>query len=100
VFDDIKRTRQVDDVNNFWKYLAHDPALLARTWASVREVNIASLIPALRAAAVGLAPGPFSGVGAGDGSLPGNARLVSSAISVTRFDLPYRSTGPLTPEFQ
>ena len=38
VFDDIKRTRQVDDVNNFWKYLAYDPALLARTWASVKEV--------------------------------------------------------------
>ena len=38
VFDDIKRTRQVDDVNNFWKYLAHDPALLARTWADVKEV--------------------------------------------------------------
>jgi hypothetical protein len=37
VFDDIKRTRQVDDVNNFWKYLAHDPALLARTWASDRD---------------------------------------------------------------
>ena len=31
VFDDIKKTRQVDDVNNFWKYLAHDPATLART---------------------------------------------------------------------
>ena len=28
VFDDIKRTRQVEDVNNFWKYLAHDPATL------------------------------------------------------------------------
>ena len=38
VFDDIKRTRQVDDVNNFWKCLAHDPALLARTWAGVKEV--------------------------------------------------------------
>ena len=38
VFDDIKRTRQVDDVNNFWKYLAYDPALLARTWAGVKEV--------------------------------------------------------------
>src|SRR5271166_1232349 len=38
VFDDIKRTRQVDDVNNFWKYLADDPALLARTWQSVKEV--------------------------------------------------------------
>jgi AhpD family alkylhydroperoxidase len=38
VFDDIKRSRKVEDVNNFWKYLAHDPALLARTWASVKEV--------------------------------------------------------------
>ena len=29
VFDDIKATRKVDDVNNFWKYLANDPAALA-----------------------------------------------------------------------
>jgi AhpD family alkylhydroperoxidase len=38
VFDDIMRVRNVADVNNFWKYLAHDPALLARTWASIKEV--------------------------------------------------------------
>jgi AhpD family alkylhydroperoxidase len=38
VFDDIKRTRRVDDVNNFWKYLARDPATLGRTWESVKEV--------------------------------------------------------------
>jgi AhpD family alkylhydroperoxidase len=38
VFDDIKRSRKVDDVNNFWKYLANDPALLRRTWQSVKEV--------------------------------------------------------------
>jgi AhpD family alkylhydroperoxidase len=38
VFDDIKRTRQVEDVNNFWKYLARDPATLQRTWASVKEI--------------------------------------------------------------
>jgi AhpD family alkylhydroperoxidase len=38
VFDDIKQSRKVDDVNNFWKYLANDPALLKRTWESVREV--------------------------------------------------------------
>ena len=37
VFDDIKRTRDVADVNNFWKYLARDPALLKRTWESVKE---------------------------------------------------------------
>src|SRR5260370_40963955 len=38
VFDDIKATRNVPDVNNFWKYLARDPALLERTWKSVKEV--------------------------------------------------------------
>ena len=38
VYDDIKRSRNVPDVNNFWKYLARDPALLRRTWESVKEV--------------------------------------------------------------
>jgi AhpD family alkylhydroperoxidase len=38
VYDDIMRTRGVDWVNNFWKALAHDPALLRRTWESVKQV--------------------------------------------------------------
>jgi AhpD family alkylhydroperoxidase len=38
VFDDIKASRNVPDVNNFWKYLARDPAVLKRTWESVKEV--------------------------------------------------------------
>ena len=38
VFDDIKASRNVPDVNNFWKYLANDPATLKRTWASLKEV--------------------------------------------------------------
>jgi AhpD family alkylhydroperoxidase len=38
VYDDIKRTRQVDDVNNFWKYLANDPPTLLRTWQSIKEI--------------------------------------------------------------
>jgi AhpD family alkylhydroperoxidase len=38
VYDDIKQVRNVKDVNNFWKYLAHDPATLKRTWESVKEV--------------------------------------------------------------
>ena len=47
VFDDIKRTRQVDDVNNFWKYLAHDPRTLKRTWESVKEIMAAGALDAL-----------------------------------------------------
>lgn len=38
VFDDIKTVRNVKDVNNFWKYLAHDPVTLKRTWESIKEV--------------------------------------------------------------
>jgi AhpD family alkylhydroperoxidase len=38
VFEDIKATRNVADVNNFWKYLANEPRMLARTWASVKEI--------------------------------------------------------------
>ena len=38
VFDDIKRTRNVKDVNNFWKALANQPALLKQTWEASRAV--------------------------------------------------------------
>jgi AhpD family alkylhydroperoxidase len=38
VYDDIKQTRNVPDVNNFWKFLAHDPAGLKRTWESIKEI--------------------------------------------------------------
>ena len=38
VYDDIKRTRNVPDVNNFWKYLARDPATLERTWESLKAI--------------------------------------------------------------
>jgi AhpD family alkylhydroperoxidase len=47
VFDDIKVTRNVPDVNNFWKYLARDPALLERTWESVKEVMRPGALDAL-----------------------------------------------------
>ena len=38
VYDDIMATRKSDWINNFWKVLAHDPALLKRTWESLKEV--------------------------------------------------------------
>ncbi len=38
MFDDIKRARNVEDVNNFWKALANHPETLRRTWETVREV--------------------------------------------------------------
>src|SRR3972149_9402813 len=39
VYDDIKQSRNVPDVNNFWKYLARDPVTLKRTWESVKEIR-------------------------------------------------------------
>ena len=38
VMDDIKATRTVPDVNNFWKYLAHEPRMLAHVWQTVKDV--------------------------------------------------------------
>ena len=38
VFADIRQTRQTEFINNFWRVLASDPALLARSWAEVRDV--------------------------------------------------------------
>ena len=37
VYDDIKSTRGVDDVNNFWKHIANHPSTLRRTWENVKE---------------------------------------------------------------
>jgi AhpD family alkylhydroperoxidase len=38
VFDDIKTTRNLPDVNNFWKVLANHPQTLKRTWESLKQV--------------------------------------------------------------
>jgi AhpD family alkylhydroperoxidase len=36
VYDDIIATRKTDYINNFWKAIAHDPALLKRTWEDLK----------------------------------------------------------------
>lgn len=38
VIDDIKATRNVEDVNNFWKYLANEPRMLRHTWDSLKSI--------------------------------------------------------------
>jgi len=63
VFDDIKRTRKVEDVNNFWKYLAHDPATLERTWASVKEIMAPGALDALTKEMLYLAVSVTNGCG-------------------------------------
>jgi AhpD family alkylhydroperoxidase len=63
VFDDIKHTRQVDDVNNFWKYLANDPASLKRTWESVKEIMAPGTLDVLTKEMVYLAVSVTNGCG-------------------------------------
>ena len=47
VYDDIMATRKVDWINNFWKALAVQPALLRRTWNGVKEVMTPGALDAL-----------------------------------------------------
>src|SRR5208283_6021521 len=47
VYDDIMATRGTDWINNFWKALAHDPATLQRTWASIKEIMRPGALDAL-----------------------------------------------------
>lgn len=47
VYDDIKRSRRIPDVNNFWKALAAHPPTLKRTWESVKDVMRPGALDAL-----------------------------------------------------
>ena len=38
VFDDIKKSRKVKSIPNFWKYIANNPDTLERTWKNTKEI--------------------------------------------------------------
>ena len=38
VFEDIKSSRGITEIPNFWKMLANDPAELERSWNSLKQV--------------------------------------------------------------
>src|ERR1700679_522958 len=63
VYDDIKHSRQIKDVNNFWKYLAHDPAMLKRTWDSIKEIMAPGTLDARTKEMVYLAVSVTNGCG-------------------------------------
>jgi AhpD family alkylhydroperoxidase len=63
VFDDIKATRKVADVNNFWKYLANDPTTLKRTWESIKDVMAPGALDVLTKEMVYLAVSVSNGCG-------------------------------------
>jgi AhpD family alkylhydroperoxidase len=47
VYDDIRATRKTDYINNFWKAIAHDPALLKRTWEDLKATMAPGALDAL-----------------------------------------------------
>lgn len=63
VFEDIMATRNVPDVNNFWKHLARHPATLRRTWESVKEVMAPGALDPLTKELVYLAVSVTNGCG-------------------------------------
>ena len=38
VFDDIRKVRNTDFINNFWRALANDPAMLKQAWEEIKSV--------------------------------------------------------------
>ena len=63
VYDDIRKVRNVADVNNFWKYLARDPVTLKRTWESVKAVMAPGALDALTKEMIYLAVSVTNGCG-------------------------------------
>ncbi len=47
VYDDIRATRKMDFINNFWKALAVNPEQLKRTWEGAQAVMAPGAIDAL-----------------------------------------------------
>lgn len=112
VFDDIKTTRNVDDVNNFWKYLASDPALLKRTWSTQKEVLAPGTLDLLTKELIYLAVSATNGCSYGIASHTAFARkagmteamfgelmaVVGMANQTNRFADAYRL--PIDPAFE
>ena len=63
VYDDIKRSRGVPDVNNIWKYLAHDPTTLKSTWESIKEIMAPGALDPLMKEMIYLAVSVTNGCG-------------------------------------
>ena len=38
IFEDIKKSRKITKIPNFWKSLAHNPDNLERTWNSLKQI--------------------------------------------------------------
>ena len=90
VYDDIKQTRQIKDVNNFWKYLAHDPATLRRTWLSLKEIMAPGALDAVTKEMIYLAVSVTNGCGYCVASHGAAARRLLLWVPCSRMSSPHR----------
>jgi AhpD family alkylhydroperoxidase len=63
VFDDIRAARNTDYINNFWRALAADPALLRATWDRASAVMAPGALDALTKELVYIAVSVTNGCG-------------------------------------
>ena len=63
VYEDIKATRKVDWINNFWKVLANNPASLKQTWTSLKQIMAPGALDVLTKEMVYLAVSVTNGCG-------------------------------------
>jgi AhpD family alkylhydroperoxidase len=61
IFDDIKRTKQIDFVPNFWKTLASYPPLLEQTWLRLKTAMTPGKLDALTKEMIALAVSATNG---------------------------------------
>ena len=47
IYEDIKKTRKIKKIPNFWKTIANDPDTLERTWNSLQQVMKKGLLDPL-----------------------------------------------------
>ena len=63
VFADIRATRNSDFINNFWRALANDPALLAATWERLKAVMAPGALDPLTKELIYIAVSTVNGCG-------------------------------------
>jgi alkylhydroperoxidase/carboxymuconolactone decarboxylase family protein YurZ len=61
VYDEIRAVRKTNNINNFWKTLAHDPMLLQLKWKAVRTAMAPGQLDALTKELVYMAVGVSHG---------------------------------------
>jgi len=61
IYEDIKATKEIDFVPNFWKTLAHHPPLLEQTWTHLKAAMAPGKLDALTKEIIALAVSATNG---------------------------------------